>query len=80
MAKPIIGQILDVLDAGGHVMGTRTSYYDAKAIRDGLRAHDYFARARKAAKNYRVRVEPADMGNGKKLVISTFDRSMQISI
>lgn len=74
-----IGKILEVLDAGGHVMKDRASYYDAKNIRDGLRAHDFFERARLAAKNYRVRVERSTEP-GSKITISTFDRSKQISV
>lgn len=74
-----IGKILEVLDAGGHVMNIRASYYDAKKIRDGLRAVDFFDRAKLAAKNYRVRVEHS-VEPGTKLTISTYDRMKQISI
>ncbi len=77
-----IGEICAILEAGGHVMGNEPlrSYHAARAIRDGLRAHDFFSRARQAAKNYRVRVEYAPVDSGKKLTISTFNRSHEISV
>lgn len=74
-----ISLILDVLNAGGHVMNSRASYYDAKAIRDGMRANDFLARAKRAAKNYRVRVEPCTDGTGK-INISTFNRSHSVTV
>jgi hypothetical protein len=60
-------------------MGDRASYYDAKAIRDGLRAHDSLTRAKKITKKYRVRVEECLTGSGK-LIISTFDRAQSITV
>ena len=77
-SKSKIGLILEVLDAGGHVMKERASYYDAKAIRDGLRASDFLARAKVAAKNYRVRVEPAPAP--ARLTLSTFNRSHSVTL
>lgn len=76
-----IAKICEVLDAGGHVMGVDglKCYHDARKIRDGLRAKDYFERARLAAKNYRVRVERSIIP-GEKITISTYDRSMSISV
>lgn len=79
MAKSKIGAILEVLDAGGHVMRDRASYYDAKAIRDGMRANDWLQRARVTTKNYRVRVEECRDGTGR-LVISTFSRSHSVTL
>lgn len=79
MAQSKIGQILAVLDAGGHVMRDRASYYDAKAIRDGMRAGDYLERAKRATKNYRVRVEECRDGTGR-LILSTFDRAASVTL
>ncbi len=76
-----IESICRVLEAGGHVMGHQplASYFAAKAIRDGLRASDYFIRARQAAKNWNVRVEMARTDSGK-LTISTFNRSHEVTV
>lgn len=79
MAQTKIGALLEVLDAGGHVMGRRASYYDAKAIRDGMRANDWLQRARAATKNYRVRVEECRDGAGR-LTVSTFNRSHSVTL
>lgn len=69
-----------VVEAGGHVMGANglAAYHAARAVRDGLRAHDYFIRARQALKNWNVRVELASEGG--KLTISTFNRSHQVTV
>lgn len=75
-----IGKICDLLKAAGHVMGSDglADYHVARAVRDGLRSHDHFNRARRALKNYRVRVEPVTEGG--KLRLSTFDRSAELTI
>lgn len=79
MAKSKIAEILKVLKAAGHVTrcDALTFYHDARACRDALRSPDYFAKARTALKNYRVRVQHAPAGGSAKLVISTFDRSAE---
>lgn len=76
-----IEKICNILDAAGHVMGADglKRYHDARKIRDGLRATDYLERAKAVAKNYRLRVERSIIP-GDKIVLSTFDRSIQVSI
>jgi hypothetical protein len=75
-----IEMILSVLDAGGHVMGgnSLTAYHAARKVRNGLMCKEYMPVVRQAVKNFRVRLEAST--NGKKIVLSTFDRSVSVEL
>lgn len=78
--KTIVGDIIAVLEAGGHVMGDQhREYHPARAARDAKRCRsplDRLTRARAAVKNFRVRVELTD---GADLTISTMNRSHEVT-